>query len=72
MSDTDEYQSLVDRGWREFANDEEKQRLAVLDARIDLKRQILAETVKQRADIRRLLLTRRTRSIKSAKGPQNA
>lgn len=67
MSDTDEYQSLVDKGWREFANNEETQRLAVLDARIDLKRQILAETVKERADMRRLLLTRRTRALKKAK-----
>lgn len=62
VSKADVYQSQVDIGWRDFANDEELQRLSVLDARISLKRRILAETVAERAAMRRRLIQRKRRA----------
>jgi hypothetical protein len=53
--------SQVHKGWRDFTNNDEIQRLAVLDERIERQKRILSDTVKDRKSIRTRLIRRMRR-----------
>ncbi len=55
-------QQKVHKGWRDFANDLERQRLTVLDQRIIRQKEILSDTEKDRKVIRSRLIRRMRRS----------
>jgi hypothetical protein len=54
--------SQVHKGWRDFANDLERQRLTVLDQRIIRQKEILSDTEKDRKVIRSRLIRRMRRA----------
>lgn len=62
MSTVDVHVEQIDTNWRDFVEDVELQRLALLDARIERQKQILSDSIEDRQLIMRRAIKRKRRA----------